>query len=73
MVIGSVNTPSAEGSDAVRGWLAERFRGAAFPVGMNLPVGHLARPRTLPLGLRVRLQLEGACDLTWLEPAVERA
>ena len=74
MVIGSVKPPPTESPDSVRGWLAERFQGAPFPVGINLPAGHLSRPRTLPLGLGVRLALDdGGGELTWLEPAVERA
>ncbi len=73
MVIGSVAPSSTEGPDTVRGWLADRFRGAPFPVGINLQVGHLPHPRTLPLGPAVRLALDLEGELTCLEPAVERA
>lgn len=73
MVIGSLGGPDGEAADAARGWLADRFRGAPFPVGMNLPAGHLPRPRTLPLGARVELSLGRGGTLRFLEPAVEKA
>ena len=72
MVIGSVVPMAGEAPEASLGWLAERFREAPFPVAVNLPAGHLPRPRTLPLGIRARLRLEGSPALEFLEPAVER-
>ena len=71
MVIGSVVPPVGEAPEASRGWLADRFRGAPFPVAINLPAGHVLRPRSLPLGVRVRLELDGDAALTFLEPSVE--
>ena len=73
MVIGSVVAPAGEAPEASRGWLADRFRGAPFPVAMNLPAGHCPHPRTLPLKIRVRLSLEERPALEFLEAAVERA
>ena len=72
MVIGSLVPPAGEAPDALRGWLAERFRGAPFPVAMNVPGGHLSRPRTLPLGVRVLLTPGSEGGLSYLEPGVER-
>jgi muramoyltetrapeptide carboxypeptidase LdcA involved in peptidoglycan recycling len=58
MLIGSIS-PGARGGgespEAVAGWLEDRFRGAPYPVVRSFPAGHLARPRTLPLGVNVRL------------------
>jgi muramoyltetrapeptide carboxypeptidase len=59
MVIGSVVPGRGESPDAVRDCLRGRFRTAPFPVVMGLPAGHLEAPRTLPLGLPVRLALDG--------------
>jgi muramoyltetrapeptide carboxypeptidase len=59
MVIGSVVPGRGESPDAVRDYLRGRFRTAPFPVVMGLPAGHLEAPRTLPLGLPVRLSLNG--------------
>jgi muramoyltetrapeptide carboxypeptidase len=73
MVIGSIHPPAGEAPESSRQWLIDRFRGAPFPVAMNLPAGHLPRPRTLPLGAPVRLELTGGGPLTFLEPAVEGA
>lgn len=73
MVIGSVVAPAGEAPEDVRGWLRERFRGAPFPVAMNLPAGHLPRPRTLPLGSRVRLAVLGEPVFCFLGPGVEPA
>ncbi len=77
MLIGSIS-PGARGGgespQAVARWLEDRFRGAPFPVVRGFPAGHLPRPRTLPLGVRVRLEAdvsEGAGRLEFLEPAVE--
>ena len=58
MVIGSVSPrQGGESPETIRDWLRERFRGASFPVAMGLPAGHLDRPRTIPLGVRARLDL----------------
>jgi muramoyltetrapeptide carboxypeptidase len=72
MVIGSVNPggPSESRRDITE-YLAKRWKGAAFPVACNFPAGHLSGPRTLPLGVRVRLDLRsGAPSLTFLEAGV---
>ena len=71
MVIGSVVPSAGETSEAVADWLAGRFRGVPFPVVRSLPAGHLTRPRTLPLGVRVRLDAGAAASLTVLAPCVE--
>jgi muramoyltetrapeptide carboxypeptidase len=72
MVIGSIapgRREGAESSEEVRSWLMRRFAGAPFPVAAGFPAGHLAATRTLPLGARVRVDLErGAID--FLESAV---
>jgi muramoyltetrapeptide carboxypeptidase len=61
MVIGSVvPRPAGESAEVVRDYLRQRFGASPFPVAMGLPAGHLATPRTLPLGARVRLELGGA-------------
>jgi muramoyltetrapeptide carboxypeptidase len=70
MVIGSVTPPAGETSALVREWLADRFGRAPFPVAVGLPAGHLPRPRTLPLGVRVRLSLDTEPALEFLEAAV---
>jgi muramoyltetrapeptide carboxypeptidase len=71
MMIGSVvSRDRSEAPRTVREYLRARFREAPFPVAMGLPAGHLARPRTLPLGVSVRLELEGAARLRFLGPAV---
>jgi muramoyltetrapeptide carboxypeptidase len=67
MVIGSLNPAPPETPELLRDWAASRFREAPFPVAMNLPAGHLPRPRTLPLGAPVRLSLTGAPVLSFLE------
>jgi muramoyltetrapeptide carboxypeptidase len=72
MVIGSLVPTAGEAPDSLREWLVERFRGASFPVAMNLPGGHLSRPRTLPLGVRVLLTPGSEDGLAYLEPGVER-
>lgn len=71
MVIGSLVAPPGQAPDGLRGWLADRFHGAPFPVAVNLPGGHLARPRTFPLGVRVLLA-PGEAGLVTLESGVER-
>ena len=59
MVIGSV-VPRRDGesSETVRSYLVQRFSGSPFPVALGLAAGHLANPRTLPLGVSARLDLE---------------
>jgi len=71
LVIGSV-VPDArrESEEQVREYLRDRFRNAPFPVAMGLPAGHLPRPRTLPIGSRVVLELEGAGSLRFLDSGV---
>jgi muramoyltetrapeptide carboxypeptidase LdcA involved in peptidoglycan recycling len=46
-----------------------RFAGAPFPVASGFPAGHFARTRTLPLGGRVRVDLESG-TIDFLESAV---
>ena len=70
MVIGSLGPREGDAPDALRVWAAERFRGAPFPVAMNLPGGHLSRPRTLPLGIQVAFDPGNGSGLTYLEPGV---
>jgi muramoyltetrapeptide carboxypeptidase len=71
MVIGSVVPGSpAESWRDVEEYLAHRWKGAPFPVARNFPAGHIPNPRTLPLGIRVRLELGEAPALTFLEPGV---
>jgi muramoyltetrapeptide carboxypeptidase len=73
MVIGSIapgRRADAESPDDVRAWLEQRFAGAPFPVAMGFPAGHLDKTRTIPLGARVRVDLErGAIEFP--EAAVE--
>ncbi len=61
MVIGSIS-PGARGGgespEAVDAWLVDRFAGAPFPVVRSFPAGHLRRPRTLPLGIPVRVDAD---------------
>jgi muramoyltetrapeptide carboxypeptidase len=72
MVIGSV-VPRRDGesTQTMRAYLEERFAGAPFPVAMGLASGHLARPRTLPLGARARLDLEDRPELSFPGPVVQ--
>jgi muramoyltetrapeptide carboxypeptidase len=70
MVIGSATPPAGETPASVREWLADRLGGAPFPVALGLPAGHVPRPRTLPLGVTVRLSLDGEPALEFLEAAV---
>jgi len=60
MVIGSISPGprGGESSAAVEAWLRDYFAGAPFPVVRGLAAGHLARPRTLPLGLPVRVDAD---------------
>jgi muramoyltetrapeptide carboxypeptidase len=60
MVIGSVVPGRGDSPEAIREDLRARFRGAPFPVAMGLPAGHLPAPRTLPLGVSVRLDVDRA-------------
>ncbi len=71
MVIGSVvPLRNAESSETVREYLFDRFARAPFPVATGLAAGHLPRPRTLPLGVRARLDLEESPRLSLAGPAV---
>ncbi|HYR46822.1 MAG TPA: LD-carboxypeptidase [Thermoanaerobaculia bacterium] len=71
MVIGSVSPGArSESPQEIAAYLRERLRGSPFPVAMGLPAGHLERPRTIPLGVRVRLDLQGEASLTFLESGV---
>ena len=72
MVIGSVVSRNrTETPEKVRDYLRDRFRGASFPVAAGLPAGHLRRPRTLPLHVPVRLELDGSdARLSFPAPAV---
>lgn len=69
MVIGSIS-PGPRGGESpatVEAWLEDYFAGAPFPVVRGLPAGHLARPRTLPLGLPVRVHADaGRVEFTGL-------
>lgn len=61
MVIGSIAPGRREGAESpaeYRSWLTRRFAGAPFPVAAGFPAGHLPRTRTLPLGARVRVDLD---------------
>jgi len=73
MIVGSIS-PGARGGDeslqTVGAWLRDRFAGAPFPVVRGLPAGHLSRPRTLPLGVPVKLDTEGG-SLEFSEAGVE--
>jgi muramoyltetrapeptide carboxypeptidase len=70
MVIGSVTPVRAESAGAIRDFLRERFAGAPFPVGAGLCAGHLASPRSLPLGIEVTLDLAERGTLSFSGPAV---
>jgi muramoyltetrapeptide carboxypeptidase len=72
MLIGSISTGAGGGgdpSDALDAWLQDRFAGAPFPVVKGFPAGHIPHTRTLPLGLRVRLDAD-AGTLGFAGPAV---
>jgi len=74
MVIGSIaprNGDRAERPPTLQSWLVEAFARAAFPVVEGFPSGHLPRPRTIPLGSRVRLVAEDSGALEFLGHAVE--
>jgi len=73
MVIGSVAPGRREGvesDDDIRAWLRHRFAFAPFPAAMGFPAGHLDSTRTLPLGVRVRVDLERG-RIEFPESAVE--
>jgi muramoyltetrapeptide carboxypeptidase len=71
MVIGSVvPRRDAESPETVRAYLFERFAGSPFPVAMGLAAGHLASPRTLPLGVPARLDVETTLQFSCTGPAV---
>ncbi|HEX7254105.1 MAG TPA: LD-carboxypeptidase, partial [Thermoanaerobaculia bacterium] len=71
MVIGSVvSRGPTESPEKIGEYLRARFGRSPFPVACNFPAGHLDSPRTLPLGARVRLELDHAGSLTFLEPGV---
>jgi muramoyltetrapeptide carboxypeptidase len=71
MFIGSVvSRDRAEPVEKVRTYLRDRFRLAPFPVAAGVPAGHLRRPRTLPLGVAVEVDLGQEPRLTFLSPAV---
>jgi len=71
MIVGSVvSRDGSERPDNVRAYLRARFRGAPFPVAAGFPAGHLRRPRTLPLGATVRVDLDGPRSLRFLGPVV---
>ena len=72
MIIGSIapgRRESAESPEDIRSWLAQRLARSPFPVVAGFPAGHLRETRTIPLGARVRVDLDrGAID--FLESAV---
>jgi muramoyltetrapeptide carboxypeptidase len=71
MIIGSVvSRDRSEHPESVREYLRSRFRGSPFPVADGFPAGHLPRPRTLPLGVDVRVALDGDPRLSFGAPAV---
>ncbi len=74
MLIGSISPGARDGgetAEVVAAWLEDRFRGAPFPVVRGFPAGHLARPRTLPLGAPVRIEAtEAAGRLEFLAAGV---
>jgi muramoyltetrapeptide carboxypeptidase len=72
MLIGSISTGAGGGgdsSDALDAWLQDRFAGAPFPVVKGFPAGHIPNTRTLPLGVRVRLDADAGV-LAFDGPAV---
>jgi muramoyltetrapeptide carboxypeptidase len=73
MVIGSVAPGRREGvesDDDIRAWLRRRFASAPFPVAIGFPAGHLDSTRTIPLGVRVRVDLDRG-RIEFPETAVE--
>ena len=73
MLIGSISPGprTGESPGTVDAWLRDRFAGAPFPVVRGLPAGHVARPRTLPLGLPVRVDTDAGV-VEFAGPAVAR-
>jgi muramoyltetrapeptide carboxypeptidase len=72
MIIGSIAPGRREGAESpgeIRSWLAQRFAGAPFPVASGFPAGHVGDTRTLPLGTRVRVDLDHG-TIHFLESAV---
>jgi muramoyltetrapeptide carboxypeptidase LdcA involved in peptidoglycan recycling len=72
MIIGSIAPGRREGAESpgeIRSWLAHRFAGAPFPVASGFPAGHVGDTRTLPLGTRVRVDLDHG-TIHFLESAV---
>ncbi|HWZ85632.1 MAG TPA: LD-carboxypeptidase [Thermoanaerobaculia bacterium] len=71
MVIGSISPGErgGESPETVGAWLRDYFAGSPFPVVSGFPAGHLARTRTLPLGLTVRVDADGG-RITFSGPAV---
>ena len=74
MVIGSIapgGRSGTEPAESVSSWLRSRFENSPFPVAFGFPAGHLAAPRTLPLGCPVRLDTTGPFELVFLGAGVE--
>lgn len=71
MVIGTIapGRAGAESPDAVRAWLTDRFAGSPFPVATGFPAGHRPDTRTIPLGARVRVDVDRGA-LQFLEAGV---
>jgi muramoyltetrapeptide carboxypeptidase len=71
MIIGSLLPPAGRNIEAeTHAWLAGRLAGAPFPVACGFPAGHLSSPRTIPLGVTVRLDLGASPTLIFTGPAV---
>lgn len=60
MVIGTIapGRAGAESPNEVRAWLTDRFAGSPFPVTMGFPAGHRLDTRTIPLGVKVRVDTD---------------
>lgn len=71
MLIGTIapGRAGAESPGQVRAWLASRFQSAPFPVAMGFPAGHSPDTRTIPLGVRVRVDADRGL-LQFLEAGV---
>ena len=74
MLIGSIS-PGARGGgetpETVAAWLADRFRGAPYPIVRGFPGGHLPQPRTIALGAPVRVDAsDGGGLVQFLESGV---
>lgn len=71
MLIGTI-APGRAGAgspEEVRAWLTARFEGAPFPVAMGFPAGHSPDTRTIPLGVKVRVDAD-LRTVRFLEPGV---